>query len=330
MCSKQSEKISIIIPVYNGEKFIAESIDSVLHQTYSNWELIIINDGSTDNSVRVIKSYNYDNRIILLEHPEGINKGVSKSRELGVKAATGKFLAFLDADDIFYPNKLGEQVEILLKYDEVILTHSKVEIIHELESNFINDFSIDNQDKLYDLKDSVYWLTSNKICNSTVLIRSSVLKNLQFGLLQLFQFEDWLLWSLLAEKGKFYYRNNSLIKYRLHGNSATASILENKLIYPYSKIEFLISFYLTSQSNIDRTVIINKLNSTLVELAGIYSNGNLQKINSFKASLESLEDQQHIKIRVENSKLKQELVKLRTNDHSYFKKLIEKLKHLFT
>lgn len=93
------DKISIIIPVYNGEKYIERCIKSVINQTYSNIEIILINDGSTDNTLNIIKKYmNKEKRIILIDK---LNEGVSAARNQGIKKATGKYICFCDADDMY-------------------------------------------------------------------------------------------------------------------------------------------------------------------------------------------------------------------------------------
>ena len=92
-----NKKISIIIPVYNAEKYLKCCLDSILNQSYKNLEIIIINDGSTDNSLKVIEEYKKnDNRIILISQK---NQGVSKSRNNGLELATGDYIMFIDPDD---------------------------------------------------------------------------------------------------------------------------------------------------------------------------------------------------------------------------------------
>jgi glycosyltransferase involved in cell wall biosynthesis len=100
--------ISIIIPLYNTEKYIAETIQSVLNQTYINWELIVVNDGSTDNSTSIVTSFiEKDRRISLINKS---NSGVSDTRNIGTEHAKGKYIAFLDADDTWLPNNLEEKI----------------------------------------------------------------------------------------------------------------------------------------------------------------------------------------------------------------------------
>ena len=115
-----NHKVSIITPLYNSEKYITEAIDSVLEQSYTNFELIIIDDCSQDNSVKAVKSYS-DVRIRLICLKA--NKGAGIARNKGIHEATGRYIAFLDSDDVWLPNKLEKQVQFLRKNSQkVILT----------------------------------------------------------------------------------------------------------------------------------------------------------------------------------------------------------------
>ena len=98
---KKKTKVSVVLPIYNAAPFLKECLDSVISQTLKEIEIICVNDGSTDNSLNVLKSYSQkDNRIIVINQP---NKGVSYTRNKAIGVATGEFIAFMDADD-YYPN----------------------------------------------------------------------------------------------------------------------------------------------------------------------------------------------------------------------------------
>ncbi|MCL4857446.1 MAG: glycosyltransferase, partial [Flavobacteriales bacterium] len=127
---------SIIIPCYNAEKFIAETIESVLNQTYSNWELIIIDDGSKDNSSKIITSFLADSRI---KYYYQENKGVSTARNNGISKVNGVYIAFLDADDVWTPTNLEEKINEL-QSDTIDYVFSNKEHINE-DSSSMNIFS---------------------------------------------------------------------------------------------------------------------------------------------------------------------------------------------
>ena len=106
----KDDLISIIIPVYNAEKFLDETINTVLNQTYKNFELILVNDGSKDKSVDVIKKHN-DKRIKLIDNKN--NKGAALSRNDGIRKAKGRYICFLDADDLWNKEKLEKQISFM-------------------------------------------------------------------------------------------------------------------------------------------------------------------------------------------------------------------------
>ncbi len=107
----ENSKISVIIPTYNRENLIAKSINSVLNQTYQNFEVIVIDDGSSDNTSEVIKQI-HDNRIKYIKLTQ--RKGGSNARNIGIKKARGKYISFLDSDDILYPKKLEKQLQNII------------------------------------------------------------------------------------------------------------------------------------------------------------------------------------------------------------------------
>ena len=108
--------VSVIIPVYNAEKYIEDTINSVLDQTYKDWEILLIDDGSTDHSAEIIKQY-LDNPEIKYFHKE--NEGVSLTRNLGIELAKGAYIAFLDADDTWEPKNLEMKMDILINNPDV-------------------------------------------------------------------------------------------------------------------------------------------------------------------------------------------------------------------
>ena len=110
--------VSVITPFYNGEDYLVETIETVIQQEYTNWELLLIDDGSLDGSTSIAKFYSikYPNKIYYLEHINHVNRGPSASRNLGIAKARGDLLAFLDSDDYWLPEKLKTQVGLLNQY----------------------------------------------------------------------------------------------------------------------------------------------------------------------------------------------------------------------
>ena len=109
-----NDLVSIVMPSYNTAKYIADSIQSVINQTYSNWELLIVDDCSTDNTEEIVASFN-DERIRFIKKDK--NSGAADSRNVALRAAVGKWIAFLDSDDTWVPEKLEKQIEFMVKND---------------------------------------------------------------------------------------------------------------------------------------------------------------------------------------------------------------------
>jgi glycosyltransferase involved in cell wall biosynthesis len=122
---QSSPLVSAVIPVYNGERYLAEAIESVLAQDYRPVELIVVDDGSTDGSGDIARSYP------LVRYIRQTNRGVSVARNAGIAAGRGEFIAFLDADDVWTPDKLTVQMEYLLTHPEVGFSFARQRFLFE-------------------------------------------------------------------------------------------------------------------------------------------------------------------------------------------------------
>jgi len=121
--------VSVIIPAYNAESTLKRALDSVLSQTYKNIEIIVVDDGSTDNTHEIIDAYDR-----LINSFTQLNSGASSARNQGVRLAKGEIIAFLDADDKWHPNKLETQVDVLNKFPEIGLCSTKLKCVSESEA----------------------------------------------------------------------------------------------------------------------------------------------------------------------------------------------------
>jgi glycosyltransferase involved in cell wall biosynthesis len=119
-------KVSVIIPAYNGDRYIGEAIDSILAQTYDDYEIIVVDDGSTDNTAQVVQQYGEQ-----IQYFSQTNQGVAASRNLGLTAAKGEYIAFLDQDDLFLPQKLLSQVTLLEKNPSLGMANSGWQIVDQ-------------------------------------------------------------------------------------------------------------------------------------------------------------------------------------------------------
>lgn len=122
-----STLVSIITPLYNGERFVAQTIESVLAQTYTDWEMIIINDGSTDHSTEIVEKYvAQDSRIQLYSQPNG---GSASARNNGIRRAQGRYIALLDADDLWEPYFLTSQLALMKQHNALLVygSHKRID-----------------------------------------------------------------------------------------------------------------------------------------------------------------------------------------------------------
>ncbi|CNF65082.1 glycosyltransferase family 2 protein [Yersinia intermedia] len=156
-------KISVVIPCYNAEGTIRESIDSVLKQSYPIFEIICVDDCSTDNSVNIIKK-EYGG-VLLIESVK--NHGPAKSRNIGIDSANGDFIAFLDSDDVWYPNKISIQMEYMIQNDLVCIGSPFT--INKISALNYNEYSF----RLLSLHDLA---RSNKLPTPSVIIKKMKMK----------------------------------------------------------------------------------------------------------------------------------------------------------
>ncbi|MFC9597775.1 glycosyltransferase family 2 protein [Peribacillus butanolivorans] len=223
---------SIIIPVYNKENFIKRTLTSVLNQTFDDFEVIIVNDGSTDGSMKVVKEFN-DGRIRIISQD---NNGVSSARNLGIKHAKNNYIAFIDADDIWQPMFLESINKLIELYPDsgAYYTNYKVGIKREMEINL-------NTNAEYEsllINDYFEFATNSRaICASCVVIKKRVLVDVGGFCTSYRRGEDLYLWSKIALKykiayttyvGAFYYRDvpNSLSRMKFNVEESFSNIAE--------------------------------------------------------------------------------------------------------
>lgn len=192
MKKHKDELISIIMPTYNSSEYIESAIKSIFSQTYTNWELIIIDDHSTDNSFEVISRLRMNKNYKIKYFKNDKNMGVSKSRNIGIEKSTGSWIAFLDSDDMWRENKLMKQ------FDET--KNVNVNFIFT-GSSYINEMNEEYPGVYIDIKDMCYddLLKNNSISLSSVLINKCLLIKNQFENDTVH--EDYLLWLKILKNG---------------------------------------------------------------------------------------------------------------------------------
>ena len=200
--------VSIIMPSYNTGSYIAQSIQSVLAQTYSHWELIIVDDCSTDNTDEVIANYLSDSRIVYLKNET--NSGAAVSRNRALKEAKGKWIAFLDSDDLWLPEKLDKQISFM-KNNGFYFSYTEYCEIDE-DGNFLNK-KVSGPRKITKSKMYMYcWpgcLTVMYDCEKIGLIEISPIK----------KNNDYAMWLQAIDKADCYLLKENLAQYRKRAGS---------------------------------------------------------------------------------------------------------------
>ncbi len=224
--------VSIITPSYNSSDFIEETIKSVQNQTYQNWEMLIIDDCSDDNSVDVIRKYcALDSRIKLFVLKQ--NSGAAVARNKGLENVKGRFIAFLDSDDLWMPHKLETQVDFMLK-EGFAISFTEYQVCSE-----------NMRECFYDIEvpisiDYISYLKNTIIGMSTSMIDLERVKPFKFHNIRTRQ--DTYLWISLLKRGHIAYGlQEKLVKYRVRDNSISANKIKaaKRVWFLYYKLENL-------------------------------------------------------------------------------------------
>jgi teichuronic acid biosynthesis glycosyltransferase TuaG len=234
--------IDIIIPVYNSEKYIQNTVMSVLNQTYKYWRLIIVDDGSTDNTRQILyklyKKYKNKKKIIILKND--VNKGQAFSRNLGLKYSTSKFVSFLDSDDFWDKNKLKNQIKFMLSnnYD---FTYTDYKII---KNNKIATI------KVPDCFDYKKFIHNSSINTCSIILKKKIIKNIYFKNLRFS--EDYYFKCQILKKNINAYRCPGTYAYYLIRNNSLQS----------NRFPVLISLWIINK-NLNKLNFINNIISIL-------------------------------------------------------------------
>ena len=295
-----SKKISVIVPVYNSEKYIERAVESLINQSYENMEIILINDGSTDASLKCCKNLSKkDNRIIVIDKE---NSGVSSTRNIGIEKATGEYITFIDGDDYIDITAYEECMEIIDKYNPDFL---KFSYYKESEKKKIRYSFKSEPNKLLDIKNKESYI--KKIFSSkdfegiwNLIIKKTILDEYKI------RFDEKL---IVAEDFKFMcdcfkYANNIYIfnkpfyHYVINQDSVTQKYDINKLIV---RCDNIIKSYIESSRTLNVDIknnpycvdkIFNQLNSKLSLIA---ENESYQKFNESVNQINDIKNFQDLK-----------------------------------
>lgn len=275
--------ISVVIPVCDGERYLTQALDSVLQQQNVEVEVIVVDDGSSDNTPAIIERYASRGEVCSIRIEPADKAGVGFARWAGVKIAKGDFVAFLDADDTFEPHKLSVQLEWMMKKPNAVLCYTGVTVIGNEENLDARQkqeiwFCPFEQTTSHRLAILRYLTLGNQICNSSVMVRRAVLEKVSgaYPCRQLFQYEDMLLWTLVAPLGNFLFISDRLTNYRYHDASFTEKVLRNPLVGAYAHLEMLLC--LAARSRFGRVKIFALILAVqrTIHLIQLYS-GNAER-----------------------------------------------------
>jgi glycosyltransferase involved in cell wall biosynthesis len=211
--SYQSPKVSVIMPVFNGETFLRDAIDSILNQTFQDFELVIINDGSTDSSANIIRSYT-DPRLVFINNE--INTGLPRVRNQGLYASRGEYIAWLDCDDVSVPERLDIQEKFLDKHSQIGVCGAWVKMV-DGDKELIARYPADPEYIRASL------LFNNFVVNSTVMMRAACTREvgLRFDLSHHLS-QDYGLWVRIPKPWQITNLPKVLTIYRIHTSQVTA------------------------------------------------------------------------------------------------------------
>jgi glycosyltransferase involved in cell wall biosynthesis len=260
--------ISVVMSVYNAQKYLKYSIESILNQTYQNFEFIIINDGSTDRSLEIIEKYKLEDKRIVLISRE--NRGLIASLNEGIAISKGKYIARMDSDDISLPDRLKEQVEFMEKNEDIDVVGCYFQLIDKT-SKVIDDkkVSLSKEEILMNLCYTV------PFAHPSVMIRKEIFKKFQY---ENSAVEDYLLWTKIFNGNNFANLDKILFQYRYHyGESFSDSkrmkmlteeqeiskkfIIKNKTLLKnsFNKVNKLNSYYCWAAANVIRLLNFNEV-----------------------------------------------------------------------
>ena len=273
--------ISVVIPAYNAEQFLDETLESVLSQTYENWECIIVNDGSTDNTESVAKKWCEKDTRFRYFYKE--NSGASDTRNLGIKKARGEYIAFLDADDLYMPNFLDVCLENLVEKDVDLIAPKMLEF-RDVRNGVIEDE--DKKDYLYSGKEGIaLFLHSNRL-TMALLCKKSVMDEVG-GFTWHKKAEDLHCWLKVLFAGYKIYRLGEYYAYRrMHNNSwssmdinCSKEVLELIVSLKANILENGMDYYRYFNRWAKKNIIINNKNRKYLNIRE-----GIKYINGFEAN----------------------------------------------
>lgn len=211
--------VSVIMPCYNGERYLVRTIESVLAQSYKNYHIVAGNDGSTDNTADILK--NYADKITILHHPDHGNHGQAATYNLCLKHVHSEYIAFIDNDDLWHPDKLQKMVNVIDSLPAVGLIYSNGNVI-DAHDKFLHSFLGSNHRETNET--GAILLDCYIRTPSAVLVRGDILRTA--GAFKEGIIPDHDMWIRMKELTSFYYLNENLFSYRVHDGQLSLNATE--------------------------------------------------------------------------------------------------------
>lgn len=197
---------SIVIPVHNGEKYIKESIDSCLNQTYENIEIIVVNDSSTDSTLEILKEYGEKINVISVEKQNGLGNVLN----IGIRESNGKYIVRMDADDVMYPTRIEKQIEYMESNPSCVAVGGQIDIINaESEITSHREYAVEDKD----IKKNMFLF--QPFAHPAVTLRKSTVESVGLYPENMWKVEDVKFFFLLSKEGEFHNIEDTVLKYRM-------------------------------------------------------------------------------------------------------------------
>lgn len=216
--------VSIVIPSYNQAKYIAYNLDSILGQTYSNFEVLFIDDGSTDTTAEILKNYTAKDSRIKYFYQKNSERAVARS--YGISLSQGKYLCLVDSDDTWVSDKLEKQVAVMENDPDIVLCYASVNRIDPDNKKLKN---ADRQQEGYSGLVYRYLLMRNFIPSVTPMIRRSAIEGIGDQVTDYIPYEDWDFWLRISRRGKFYHIKEALGNYRIHPQQSVQNVKAHRI-----------------------------------------------------------------------------------------------------
>jgi len=219
-------KVSVVVPVFNQEKYIGECVDSILGQTYPDIEAIVVDDGSTDNTSSILRSYG--EKIVYIRQE---NKGASAALNTGLRAARGEYIGWLSSDDIYLPNKIDEQMKFFGKHKDVSATYTDFYVTDgrgKVTREIVSPYFEDKRDFIFNM------VRGNFINGSSVVFKRKCLEKVGYFDKSLKLHADGDMWFRMLKYFKFGHVPQLLLKYRWHETNASRdTVAMRRFLYRY-------------------------------------------------------------------------------------------------